>query len=139
MERIKRIKMKIKIEIGDEEFKATLTKRLSPKTVEKIVEALPIESEAKEWGDEIYFDIPVDMGEENAKEFVSKGDIGYWPAGKALCIFYGKTPISESEEKIRPASAVNIVGIIEEPDRLKRIEHKEGEKIGIYQSGGAQK
>lgn len=47
--------MKIKIEIGDEVFKATLTKDFSPKTVEKIVEALPIESEAREWGDEIYF------------------------------------------------------------------------------------
>ncbi len=31
--------MKIKIEIGDEEFTATLTKEFSPKTVEKIVEA----------------------------------------------------------------------------------------------------
>ncbi len=133
------MKIKIEIEIGDEEFTATLTKEFSPKTMEKIVEALPIESEAKEWGDEIYFDIPVDMGEENAKEFVSKGDIGYWPAGQALCIFYGKTPISESEERIKPASAVNIVGKIEEPDRLKRLKHKEGEKIGIYQSGGARK
>ncbi len=124
--------MKIKIEIGGEEFKATLTKESSQRTVEKIVETLPIESEAKKWGDEIYFDIPVDMEEENAKEFVKKGDLGYWPAGKALCIFYGKTPISESEEKIKPASAVNIVGKIEEPDRLKRIEHKEGEKILIF-------
>lgn len=130
--------MKIRIEIGEEVFAATLTMEFSPKTVEAIVEALPIESEALEWGDEIYFDIPVDMGEENAKELVSKGDIGYWPAGNALCLFYGKTPISESEEKIKPASAVNIVGKIEGPDKLKKVKHKEGEKIRIYQSGDAQ-
>jgi hypothetical protein len=86
--------MKIKVELEDEEFAATLTKEFS-------------------------------------KETVSKGDIGYWPAGRTLCIFYGKTPITESEEQIRPASAVNIVGRIEEPDRLKRCEPKEGDKIRI--------
>jgi len=124
--------MKIRIEIGEEEFEATLTKELSPKTVEAIVEALPIESEAMVWGDEIYFDIPVDMEEENAQDYVSKGDIGYWPAGNTLCFFYGKTPISNSDDKIKPASAVNIVGQIEEPDRLKRIVHKAGEKIKVF-------
>ncbi len=99
--------MKIKIEIEDAVFAATLTKEFSPRTVEKIEAVLPIESEAKKWGDEIYFDVLVEMEEENAKEFVSKGYLGYWPAGKALCIFYGKKPISESVEKIKPASAVN--------------------------------
>jgi hypothetical protein len=99
------------------------------------VEALPIESEAKKWGAEIYFDIPVDVAEENAQEIVSKGDIGYWPTGNALCIFYGKTPISESKTEIRPVSAVNIVGSFEEPDRLKMIDPKTGEKIRIVMEG----
>jgi len=123
--------MKIRIEIEEEVFAATLTNEFSPKTVEKIVESLPIESEVMTWGDEVYFDVPVDMGEENVKESVSKGDIGYWPAGNALCIFYGKTPLSESDEDIIPASAVNIVGRIEEPDRLKRIEPTGGEQIRV--------
>lgn len=122
---------RLNIEIGADEFKAALTKRLSPKTVE----ALPIESEAKKWGDEIYFDIPVDMAEENAQEIVSKGDIGYWPTGNALCIFYGKTPISESETEIRPVSAVNIVGCLEEPNRLNMIDPKTGEKIRMVMEG----
>lgn len=123
--------MKIKIEIEEEVFAASLTKDFSPETVEKIVDSLPIESEVMTWGDEVYFDVPVDIGEENAKETVSKGDVGYWPDGKTLCIFYGKTPLSESEENIIPASAVNIVGRIEEPDRLKKIGPKEGEKIRV--------
>ena len=126
---------RLNIEIGTDEFKAALTKRLSPKTVEALVEALPIESEAKKWGAELYFDVPVDMAEENAQEIVSKGDIGYWPTGNALCIFYGKTPISESETEIRPVSAVNIVGSLEEPDRLKMIDPKTGEKIRIVMEG----
>ncbi|MBK5190104.1 MAG: hypothetical protein JJE19_01190 [Methanosarcinales archaeon] len=123
--------MKITIAIEDEEFAATFTKEFSPKTVEKIVDSLPIESEVMTWGDEVYFDIPVEMEEENAKETVSKGDLGYWPAGRTLCIFYGKTPLSESEENIIPASAVNIVGRIAEPDRLKRIDPKGGERIRV--------
>lgn len=124
-------KIKIKIGIEEEVFAATLTKDFSPETVEKIVDSLPIESEVMTWGDEVYFDVPVDMGEENAKETVSKGDVGYWPEGRTLCIFYGKTPLSESEDEIIPASAVNIVGRIEEPDRLKRIEPLEGARIRV--------
>ena len=123
--------MKITIEIEGAVFEAVLTKEFSPKTMEKIVNSLPIESEVMTWGDELYFDVPVEMDEENAKVSVTKGDIGYWPAGKTLCIFYGKTPLSESEEKIVPASPVNIVGRIEDPNRLKRIEPKGGEKIRI--------
>jgi hypothetical protein len=123
--------MKIKIDIEGEVFEATLAREAAPKTVELIVDALPIESDVMVWGDEVYFDVPVDMAEENAKETVRKGDLGYWPAGNTLCIFYGKTPISESEEEIRPASAVNIVGRIAEPDRLKRLSPKGGERIRI--------
>ena len=123
--------MKIKIEIEGAVFEALLTGDFAPQTVEKIVDSLPIESEVMVWGDEVYFDVPVEMGEENAKETVSKGDLGYWPAGNTLCIFYGKTPISESEEKIRPASAVNIVGRIAEPERLKRLAPQGGESIRI--------
>jgi hypothetical protein len=123
--------MKIKIDREGEVFEATLAREAAPKTVELIVDALPIESDVMVWGDEVYFDVPVDMAEENAKETVRKGDLGYWPAGNTLCIFYGKTPISESEEEIRPASAVNIVGRIAEPDRLKRLSPKGGERIRI--------
>jgi hypothetical protein len=50
--------------------------------------------------------------DETAKEVVEKGDLGYWPTGKAFCIFFGPTPASQGDE-IRPASAVNIVGRVE--------------------------
>jgi hypothetical protein len=126
-------KMKIEVELGDEVFEAELTNEFSPKTFEKIVESQPIEAETKTWGDELYFDVPVVMEEENALGFVSKGDIGYWPAGRTLCIFYGKTPLSESEKKIIPASPVNIVGKLKAPERLKRIKAKEGARIRISQ------
>ena len=64
-------------------------------------------------GREIYFTIPVISAlDETAKEVVEKGDLGYWPTGKAFCIFFGPTPASQGDE-IRPASAVNIVGRVE--------------------------
>jgi len=80
------------------------------KTSEAIWDALPIENTVNTWGDEIYFEIPVKSTlDETAKEVVEKGDLGYWPTGKAFCIFFGPTPVSQDDE-IRPASAVNIVG-----------------------------
>lgn len=79
-------------------------------TARAIAAALPIRGEVRTWGDEIYFPIPVDEKlDETAAEVVERGDLGYWPTGKAFCIFFGPTPASRGEE-IRPASAVNLVG-----------------------------
>jgi hypothetical protein len=79
-------------------------------TAGKISEVLPIAASFNTWGDEIYLTIPVDADlDETAREEVGMGDLGYWPTGKAFCIFFGPTPMSE-EGKIIPASAVNIVG-----------------------------
>jgi len=79
-------------------------------TARAIWEVLPLEGSANTWGEEIYFRIPVSQDlESDAKEIVQLGDLGYWPQGEALCIFFGATPISGPGE-IRPASAVNIVG-----------------------------
>jgi uncharacterized protein len=72
--------------------------------------ALPLEASAQTWGDEIYFRIPVEQKlDGTALEVVAVGDLGYWPTGRAFCIFFGPTPASRGDE-IRPASAVNLVG-----------------------------
>ncbi|MEW6052790.1 MAG: cyclophilin-like fold protein [Nitrospirota bacterium] len=82
------------------------------KTGRAIADALPIESYPEEWGDEFYFDIPVEMPlDETATTKVKVGDIGYWPPGNALAIFFGPTPISKGSEPV-PASDVNLVGKI---------------------------
>ncbi len=99
--------MRIKITIGKLVMEADL---FDSPTAKKIFEALPIETSFNTWGDEIYFEIPVEADlDETAKDIVEVGDLGYWPTGKAFCIFFGQTPISEPD-KIKPASAVNIVG-----------------------------
>lgn len=98
---------KIRIIVDDISAVAELS---NSKTSEAIWDALPIENTVNTWGEEIYFEIPVKSAlDENAKEVVEKGDLGYWPSGRAFCIFFGPTPASKGDE-IRPASAVNIVG-----------------------------
>jgi len=120
---------KIKITVGEEEFDATLDEAAAPDTVQAILDALPIESKARTWGEEIYFEIPVEMDEENAVEVVSVGDLAYWPSGACFCIFFGKTPMSKNAEEIVPASAVNPLGCIENAEALKK--HAAGETVKI--------
>ncbi|MGQ9679851.1 MAG: cyclophilin-like family protein [Candidatus Bathyarchaeia archaeon] len=101
----------------------------APKTCRAVWDILPIESRVSKWGDEIYFPIRIDVEPENYSEFVAKGDLGYWPPGKAFCIFFGPTPISLGGE-IRAASPVNIFGhLIDDPEVFH--EARKGEKIRI--------
>ena len=120
------MKREIKISAGQIGVKAYLNET---NTANRVWDALPITASANTWGDEIYFTIPVQAELENAKELVSLGDIGYWPPGKAMCLFFGKTPISKGDE-IRPASAVNIIGKIEGDLKLLR-KVKDGDTINI--------
>ena len=104
------MKRRITITAGQARWHADLN---DTATALAILEILPIEARASRWGGEIYFSIPVEAGiETGAREVVQAGEIGFWPPGNALCLFFGRTPASEGEE-IRAASAVNIVGRIE--------------------------
>jgi hypothetical protein len=99
--------MNIRIRIGKLTMEAELH---DTPTAREIARVLPVSASFNTWGDEIYFSIPVTAElEDSAREVVELGDLGYWPPGKAFCIFFGQTPMSRSGE-IRPASAVNIVG-----------------------------
>ncbi len=89
----------------------------SPKTVRSFLNNLPFTVDLNVWGDEIYTSSsPINIPEENAKSPVSLNDVAYWPTGKAICLFYGPTPISKNDE-ITPASPVNIIGKIIDPDK----------------------
>jgi hypothetical protein len=71
-------------------------------TAEEVWNELPIEGEAQLWGDEIYFPIPVSTeAEPEAWEEVEVGDVGYWPPGNALCLFFGRTPASTGVHKYK--------------------------------------
>ena len=118
---------RIKIIAGDISAVAEMS---SGKTPDAIWDSLPIDNTVNTWGDEIYFEIPVtSVLDETAREIVEKGNLGYWPTGRAFCIFFGPTPASQGDE-IRPASAVNIVGRVEgNTDLFKRV--RDGENIKL--------
>jgi len=89
----------------------------SPKTVNAFIEKLPFTVDLNVWGNEIYTsESPITQPEENAKSLVELNDIAYWPTGKAICLFYGFTPIGKPGE-ITPASPVNVLGKIISPDK----------------------
>jgi hypothetical protein len=101
-EDISRVKIRFLIE-GLGEAEGELVRFLAPRTVDTIVRKLPVEGRAALWKEEVYFEIPVKIGEEKAKPTVETGTIAFWPMGSALCVFYGKS---------QPYSSVNILGKI---------------------------
>ena len=117
---------KIKIKAGNIKVKGELKET---SLAEKIFSSLPFSSKANIWGDEIYFEIPVDENVKNGVKDVEKGDIAYWPDGKCMCLFFGQTPISHSG-KIIPASEVEVLGKITEGiENLKEV--SAGEEIVV--------
>ena len=105
----------IQISTGNLTLAATLNEL---ETANQLWESLPITARVQIWGDEIYFSIPLNVEEElGSQETVQAGTVAYWPPGSALCLFWGPTPISAPGE-IRPASAVNVVGILDNDPNL---------------------
>ena len=85
--------MDINIRVGNLTIEAQLND--SP-TAQKIIQALPVQGSFNTWGDEIYFPISIQAElDDSARDVVELGDLGYWPPGKAFCIFYGLTPMSK--------------------------------------------
>jgi hypothetical protein len=111
------MKYGVKVEIQNHEIILELDDSFSPNTVNDFVEKLPFSVELNVWGDEIYTsESPISQSEENAKSIVSLNDVAYWPTGKAICLFFGETPIGNPGE-ITPASPVNVLGTIISPDK----------------------
>ena len=96
----------IRITAGSVQMAAALN---DTQTAQSVWDALPIAAAANTWGEEIYFGIPVNADLEQGQEVVELGDLGYWPPGRAFCIFFGPTPAGRGNE-IRPASAVTVIG-----------------------------
>ncbi|HZA71144.1 MAG TPA: cyclophilin-like fold protein [Nitrososphaeraceae archaeon] len=96
----------------DIEISIELDDSRSPKSVQAILDNLPVEINITKWGDELYTErTQISANEENAKKEVDYLDVAYWPEGNALCLFYGPTPISR-DGQILAYSPVNIVGKI---------------------------
>ena len=107
-----------------------LNNEKSPKTGKSFLDNLPFTVQLNVWGEEIYTSSsPIDVPEENAKSPVSLNDVAYWPTGKAICLFFGPTPIGNKDE-ITPASPVNIIGKVIDPNKSV-LDSAEGKKATL--------
>ncbi len=103
---------------------------LDTPTAQAIYAALPIESRAQTWGDEVYFSIPVELPREpDARDLVQPGEIAYWVEGHCIAIGFGRTPISRGNE-IRLAARTNIWARSRDDVKILRTV-KDGDRVRV--------
>ena len=115
---LKFAKLRVEVELAE-----TATTRM-------LAQALPFESTAQTWGEEVYFATPVKAKlEKDACQVVAPGTVCFWTEGDAIALPYGRTPIS-SDERPKLASPCNVLGkIVGDPRRLAAV--KAGESVTV--------
>ena len=111
--------MQIWIQWPQGEITATLE---DTPTSRALLDALPFESSANTWGDEIYFSVQLSADlEKDAQQVVDPGTVCFWTEGNALAIPFGPTPIAEGDE-CRLVTACNVLGKVEgDPKTLSSV------------------
>ena len=99
-------------------------------TSRRLLEALPCSSEARTWGEEVYFELPVEAElEADARQVVEPGTVCFWVEGRSLAIPFGRTPASRGDE-CRLVTAVNVLGQLEgDPRALAAI--RDGDHLDV--------
>lgn len=119
--------MKLRILAGKHAFEVSLA---DTPTARALYEAAPFESRAQVWGEEVYFQTPVSAAlEPDAKQIVDPGTACFWPAGDAIALPYGRTPIS-TDARPKLASPCNLIGRLEDdPKALGAV--RAGERVKV--------
>ncbi len=117
--------MRIRIRWHGGELEATLKDTAGAR---HLCSVLPVRSEARTWGEEVYFEVPVAAElEEDARQVVPAGTVCFWVEGSSVAIPFGPTPISQGNE-CRLVSRVNVLGRVEgDPTILRTV--RDGDSI----------
>jgi len=78
-------------------------------TAQAVLKTLPLHVKVSRWGDEVYFPIGIEAPVWDPTVNVCIGDVAYWPEGKAVSVFFGRTIVGEIDQPI-PVSPVVIIG-----------------------------
>lgn len=110
---------RILLMIGENDFEIDLN---DTDAANAIWLAAPFEARTNAWGEEIYFEVPVDDAMlENGRTVLDAGEVAFWPTGRAMCIFYGPTPLSK-DGKPEAISEVTPIGrLIGDPRRFEAV------------------
>ena len=96
-----------------------------PELIERIDAALPLEVDCTRWGDELYGPVPIEYQPAETVTSVEPGTLAYWPAGPAICLFWGPTPASTDDTPV----AASPVGPFARLDRIDPLTTLEGSAI----------
>jgi len=120
---------KIRITAGKVIVEALL--RDDSPSVAALLEALPFDSRASTWGEEVYFEAPLNLDlEPDARQVVEPGTVCFWTEGSSIALPFGRTPISGADGKPRLAARCNVIGtLIGNPRDLARV--KSGDRIRV--------
>jgi hypothetical protein len=104
-------------------------------TADAVWESLPLSGRARLWGEEVYIEVALRLPlEPGARAEVKRGEIGFWPEGPAIALFFGRTPASTGDDPVA-ASPVNVFArITGDAARLGRV--REGSKIRLTRLEG---
>ena len=119
--------MRLCLKFGTQRLEVDL---LDTPTAKALIEALPFESRAQTWGEEVYFATPVKATlEKDARQIVEPGTVCFWTQGDAIALPYGRTPIS-TDERPKLASRCNVLGKLEgNPRELAKVQP--GERVTV--------
>ncbi len=102
--------MRIRIAWATGQVVATL---VDNQATRRLYHTLPYRTEAQKWGDELYFQFPVEMEKQlESSRVVGPGTLCYWVAGKSLAIPLTSIPARGAEE-CQVADRINIIGRLE--------------------------
>jgi hypothetical protein len=119
---------KLRVRAGATSFEISLE---ATPTAAALLKAVPFDSVAQTWGEEVYFEAPVSATlEAGAKQTVDPGTVCYWVEGSSIALPYGRTPISGKDGRPKLVTACNVLGRIDgDPKQLAKV--KSGERIRV--------